>query len=115
MLHPITVTPTPGRVRILVGDQVVADTTHALTLQESTYPPVQYVPLADVDPSVLSPSPSSTYCPYKGSASYYSVTTPAGTLDDVGWTYPEAYDAVAGIRGHVAFYSDRVTVEILDD
>ncbi|MGH1565135.1 DUF427 domain-containing protein [Mumia sp. DW29H23] len=113
-LHPITVTPTPGRVRILAGDQVIADTTAALTLRESTYPPVQYVPLADVDPAVLSATSTSTYCPFKGDASYYSVTTPSGTIADAGWTYPEAYEAVADIRGHVAWYPDRVTVEVLD-
>lgn len=112
--HPITVTPTAGRVRILAGDQVIADTTSALTLQESTYPPVQYVPLADVDPQVLTSTSTSTHCPYKGDARYYSVTTPAGTIADAGWTYPEAYEAVASIRGHVAWYPDRVTIEVTD-
>ncbi len=51
--HPITITPTPGRVVVTLGEHAVADTTRALTLQEASYPPVQYVPLEDVDPTVL--------------------------------------------------------------
>ncbi|MDD9348845.1 MULTISPECIES: DUF427 domain-containing protein [unclassified Mumia] len=104
--------PTPSRVRVLVGDTVVADTTAALTLRESTYPPVVYVPRSDLDASVVSPTDTSTYCPFKGTASYVSITTPEGIVEDAGWTYPGPYDAVASIRGHVAFYPDRVTVEV---
>ncbi len=77
--HPITIEPTQGRVVVRVGDQVVADSRHALTLQESTYPAVQYIPMADVDQSVLRRTDTSTYCPFKGDASYYSVQTPGGT------------------------------------
>ncbi|WP_308291315.1 DUF427 domain-containing protein [Mumia sp. zg.B21] len=104
--------PTPSRVRVLVGDTVVADTTAALTLRESTYPPAVYVPRSDLDASVVSPTDTSTYCPFKGTASYVSITTPEGIVEDAGWTYPEPYDAVPSIRGHVAFYPDRVTVEV---
>ena len=111
-LHPISVDPTPARVRVLVGDTVVADTTAALTLRESGYPPVVYVPRSDLDASVLSPTDTSTYCPFKGTARYVSITTPEGTVDDAGWMYPEPYDAVASIRGHMAFFPDRVTVDV---
>jgi uncharacterized protein (DUF427 family) len=110
--HPITVTPTEGRVRVLVGDTVVADTTRALTLQEASYPPVQYVPLEDCDPALLTPTATSTYCPFKGEAAYYSVVTPEATVEDAGWSYPEAYDAVGEVRGHVAWYPTKVTVEV---
>jgi uncharacterized protein (DUF427 family) len=106
--HPITVEPTKGRVTARIGGKVVADTTSALTLQESTYPAVQYIPLADVDQSVLSRTAASTYCPFKGDASYYSVRIPGGeVLEDVIWTYENPYPAVAEIAGHVAFYADR--------
>src|SRR5690348_9437016 len=71
--HPITITPTAGRVTVTVSGRVVADTTDALTLQESNYPAVQYVPLADVDQAVLTRSATTSYCPYKGDAGYYHV------------------------------------------
>ncbi len=106
--HPITIEPTGGRVVVRVGDKVVADSQHALTLQESTYPAVQYVPMADVDASVLRRTDTSSYCPFKGDASYYSVETPDGTVDDVIWTYEKPHAAVSEIADHVAFYADHV-------
>jgi uncharacterized protein (DUF427 family) len=110
--HPITVEPTQGRVVVRIGDTVVADSRGALTLQESTYPAVQYIPMADVDRGLLRRTDTSTYCPFKGDASYYSVQTPGGTVDDVIWTYEKPYDAVAGIADHVAFYADRAQVTV---
>ena len=106
--HPITITPTGRRVTVSVGDTVVARTEDALTLQEASYPPVQYIPLADVDPAVLSASETTTYCPYKGDANYYNV----GEVPDVIWTYQQPYPAVADIAGRVAFYPDKARIEL---
>lgn len=111
--HPITVEPTDGHVVVRVGDTVVADSRSALTLQEATYPAVQYIPMADVDQSVLRRTETATYCPFKGDASYYSVETPAGErAEDAIWTYEKPYPAVAEIADHVAFYPDRATVTV---
>jgi uncharacterized protein (DUF427 family) len=111
--HPITIAPTPGRVRVRVHGEIVADTQAALALQESTYPVVQYIPFDDVVQAVLTRTDTSTYCPYKGEASYYSVTTAAGnTVDDVIWTYEQPYPAVAAIAGHVAFYPDKADISV---
>ena len=111
--HPITVAPTGSHVAVRVNGQVVADTDNALTLQESTYPAVQYIPLSDVNRDLLRPTDTATYCPYKGDASYYSVVTSAGdTVDDAIWAYEEPYEAVAAIAGHVAFYPDKAEIRI---
>ena len=112
--HPITVEKNPARVTVRVGDQVVADSTAALVLQESNYPAVQYIPLADVDQSLLLETATSTYCPFKGDASYYTLTTPDGELTDVIWTYHEPYPAVAPIQDHVAFYANKVNITVGD-
>ena len=106
--HPITIEPNPSRVVVRIGDQTIADTTAALTLQESTYPAVQYLPLTDVDQSLLHRTETSTYCPFKGDASYYTISTGDGELTDAIWTYDQPYPAVSQIAGHVAFYPDRV-------
>ncbi len=112
--HPITVAPTGKHVTVLVNGVVVADTDNALTLQESTYPAVQYVPMGDVAQNVLKPSDTTTYCPYKGDASYFHVTTTASgdTVEDVIWTYEQPYPAVGDIAGHVAFYPDKADVVV---
>jgi uncharacterized protein (DUF427 family) len=108
--HPITVEPAPGRVTVQVAGTPVADTSSALALQEANYPVVYYVPLADVRSEVLKPSDHTTYCPYKGDASYYSLATPNGEVADAVWYYAEPYSAVAEIAGHVAFYANKVDI-----
>jgi uncharacterized protein (DUF427 family) len=111
--HPITVRPTGARVTVSVGGVTVAETGNALSLAEASYPVVQYIPLADVDQSLLQHTDTRTYCPFKGDASYYSVTTPDGTTEtDVIWTYEQPYDAVKEIAGHVAFYPGRAEVTV---
>lgn len=113
--HPITIEPTSARVVVGVNGVIVADTTAALTLQESTYPAVQYIPLADLDPALLRRTDTSTYCPYKGDATYYTLSLPDGDLTDVIWTYEQPYEAVTAIAGHVAFYTDRVEMVVIDE
>jgi uncharacterized protein (DUF427 family) len=113
--HPIDITPFEGRVVVRVGDHVVADSRAALELRESTYPPVLYVPIADLDASVLRASDTSTYCPYKGDASYYTIATSAeghAAVADAVWYYPQPYPSVGAIAGHAAFYPDRVQISV---
>jgi uncharacterized protein (DUF427 family) len=106
--HPITVTPNPAHVVVTVAGKVVADTNRALTLRESTYPAVQYIPIEDVDKSLLERTDTATYCPYKGDASYYSILVGGDRSVDAIWVYETPYDAVAEIKDHVAFYPDRI-------
>jgi uncharacterized protein (DUF427 family) len=111
--HPITIRPTGTRVTVRVGGTVVAKTDSALSLAEASYPVVQYIPLADVDQSLLERTTSQTYCPYKGDASYYTVKAPDGTAEtDVIWTYEHPYPSVAEIAGHVAFYANRAEITV---
>ncbi|SCU73849.1 conserved hypothetical protein [Cupriavidus necator] len=112
--HPITITPTAGRVVVRVAGIAIADSDAALTLQEATYPPVQYIPREHVDMAQLERTAHTTYCPYKGDCSYFS--TPAGgeRARNAVWSYETPYPAVAAIASHLAFYPDRVdSIEIL--
>jgi uncharacterized protein (DUF427 family) len=106
--HAITIERNPARVVVSVAGRVIADTREALTLREAGYQPVQYIPLGDVEVSLLEPTEAVTYCPYKGDASYYSV--PIGGTKSVNavWTYEAPFAAVAEIKGHIAFYPERV-------
>jgi uncharacterized protein (DUF427 family) len=112
--HPITIEPTAGRVQVRINGEIVADTTAALELREATIPGVQYIPLDDVVADRLTRTDTVTYCPFKGDASYYSVTTSAGdTVSDAIWTYEQPYPAVAQIAGHVAFYPNKAEIRVL--
>jgi uncharacterized protein (DUF427 family) len=113
--HPITITPNPAHIVVKAGGKVVADTRNALSLQESNYPAVQYIPLSDVDESLLERTDTGSYCPYKGDASYYSISSGGDRSVDAIWEYREPHAAVAEIRDHVAFYPDRVdSIEVED-
>ena len=111
--HPITIEESRARVVVSVAGRVIADTRHALTLREASYPPVQYIPRGDVDMSLLERTDHATYCPYKGDAAYYSIPLGAERGVNAVWTYEAPHAAVAAIKDHLAFYSDRVdqTVE----
>jgi len=106
--HPITVNPAGVRVVVRVHDQVIADTTSALTLREADYPAVLYLPREDVDMSLLERSTSDSYCPFKGDAAYYSIPAAGEQGIDAVWTYEAPYDAVGAIKDHLAFYTNRV-------
>ncbi|MFW0795159.1 DUF427 domain-containing protein [Gordonia sp. CPCC 205515] len=108
--HPITVSPTGARIVVRVGDVVIADTSAALTLAEANYPPMQYVPLSDVNKELLRDSATTTYCPFKGDCAYYDLVVDGREITDAVWTYREPYPAVHEIAGHVAFYPDHVDV-----
>jgi uncharacterized protein (DUF427 family) len=106
--HPITITPTSGRVRVTVGGEVVVDTTRALTLKEASYPPVQYVPREDTVMAKFEKTAHATQCSYKGDASYYTVKTAGRTAENAVWSYEMPYPAMTAIKGLLAFYPNRV-------
>ncbi|WP_431269134.1 DUF427 domain-containing protein [Dankookia sp. P2] len=106
--HPITITPNPKRLRVTFNGQVVAETSRALTLQEASYPAVQYIPREDADAALLKRTERSTHCPYKGDASYYSIEAGGRRAENAIWSYEAPFPAMAEIAGHLAFYPDRV-------
>lgn len=106
--HPITITSTDKRVRVSFGGHIVADTTRALTLQETTYKPVHYIPREDADMSLLTRTDNATHCPYKGDASYYSIKVGERVAENAVWSYEQPFPAMRDIAGYLAFYPDRV-------
>ncbi len=108
--HEITIDPSGDRVVVRFGGATIADSQTTLVLRETNYPPVRYIPLADVDQSLLTRSDHTTYCPYKGDASYYSIVADDERGADAVWFYEQPYPAVAAIKDHVAFYSNRVDI-----
>ncbi|HWT70912.1 MAG TPA: DUF427 domain-containing protein [Oxalicibacterium sp.] len=110
--HPITITQKPQRITVSAAGRMIADTRAALTLQEASYPPVLYIPSADVDMSQLARSAHTTYCPYKGDCSYYDIAAAGAQGRNAVWTYEQPHEAVAAIAAHLAFYPDRVQIDV---
>jgi uncharacterized protein (DUF427 family) len=105
--HPITIEPNPRRVRVVFNGRVVANTTRALTLKETSLRPVQYIPREDADMAAFARTAHATHCPYKGDA-YYSLKVDGRSAENAVWTYESPFPAMAQIKDHLAFYPDRV-------
>jgi uncharacterized protein (DUF427 family) len=110
--HPITIEPATSRVRVLWRGEVLADTRNTLVLREARYPAVHYLPRADVDMARLTRSAHETYCPYKGDCSYFNLPGGDESGANAVWSYEAPFDAVAAIKDHLAFYPDRVQIEV---
>jgi uncharacterized protein (DUF427 family) len=91
--HPIAIASAHGRVVVKAGGHVIADTRNALTLKEASYPAVQYIPRADANMSLLARATHTTYCPYKGDASYFSMPD----AENAVWSYETPHPAMSAI------------------
>ncbi|MBZ5758977.1 MULTISPECIES: DUF427 domain-containing protein [Rhizobium] len=106
--HPISIEQTNDHVVVTVAGKTIADTRRALSLREASYPPVLYIPREDVDMTALQRTDHSTHCPYKGDCSYYSIPGGGERSENAIWTYETPHEAVAAIKGFMAFYPNRV-------
>lgn len=114
--RPPAVVPCQHRVRVELGGKVLADSTHALRVLETSHPPTVYVPLRDVRRDLLAASDArSTWCEFKGAARYLDATVSGRRVRAVGWTYPNPSPGYEVLRGHVAFYPGRVDAAWMDD
>ena len=108
----INLAPANGAVTVHADGRRLAHSDRALVLTERGYPPVLYTPRSDGDMAVLTGSSTQTHCPYKGDATYYSLTDEAGGTTDVAWSYETPIDDVAPIADHIAFDDLKVDVAL---
>ncbi len=113
--HPITLESARRRWRAFFAGHVIADTDDALILHEAALAPVVYFPRGDVAMEYMGRTRHQTHCPYKGEASYYTLTMDGEIAENVAWSYEEPFEAVSPIAGRIAFYTDRVEVYAVDD
>jgi len=109
----IKITLAPGRVTVAFDGGVIASSTRALRLDEPGMPLRVYIPRADVDAQVLVASSHQTSCPYKGSASYHSLSSSGATARHAAWYYPDPCAQVAQIKDHLAFWGDQIRYETI--
>lgn len=106
--RPPRVEPVSERIRVVVDGVTVADTTRAHRVLETSHPPSYYIPFADVREDLLSSSPSTTVCEYKGRASYVTLVLGERRIADIAWTYRDPAPGFEAIRDGYAFYASRV-------
>jgi uncharacterized protein (DUF427 family) len=101
-------------IKVVFNGRVIAETSRAFRMLETSHPPVYYIPPQDVDSRVLSPSPGTSYCEWKGRASYFSISYGDKATDHAVWTYKDPKEPYGDIAGYFAFYPslmDRCTVD----
>ncbi|MFJ1971694.1 DUF427 domain-containing protein [Streptomyces sp. NPDC087903] len=103
--HTITIEHGTQHVRVVHGDRVLAESDRPLVLRETGSPVRYYLPVEDVRLELLAPSDTHTYCPFKGTASYWSLPDAA----DLVWGYPDPKPDVAEIKDHLCFYEVEVS------
>lgn len=109
--HRIDILPASRAIRISRHGKLLAESNRALVLFETGLPPRHYLPREDIK-AELAPSDSTTGCPYKGRASYHSVVVDVRPVEDLVWYYPDPRPEALPIKGLLAFYDERVDVEL---
>ncbi|MGH3872205.1 MAG: DUF427 domain-containing protein [Pseudonocardiaceae bacterium] len=106
--HRVDVRSTSRHVRVLAGDELVAQSRRAMLLSETGLPNRFYLPADDVQTDSLELSGTHTVCPYKGTASYRSLRTASGLITDAAWYYPQPLDGAHAIRGYLCFGAEGI-------
>ena len=112
--HRVDIAPATVHVKVEIAGQVVAETRRAQRVDGSNHGPVYYVPRADVNAALLSKTEHTSYCPYKGHASYYTIAANGRTSENAIWSYETPYDECSDIAGYMAFYPSRVDELTID-
>ena len=108
----ITVTPETGTWTVRSDDGVIVESKRALRLVEGDRPFVIYFPREDIAMALFERTDTTTHCPHKGDAAYYSYVGQSSSIKDVAWTYENVINEDSkAIEGYLAFYAGKVTVE----
>lgn len=113
--HRITTRRAGARVQVTFNGEVIADTHDAVRLDEAGYPAVYYVPRKDAKMERFTRTTHRTYCPFKGDASYFTLSAGGRSADNAVWSYETPYDEVSVIKDHLAFYPDKVGITVTEE
>ena len=113
MTDHIKIRPAGGTWVVRAAGAVLGESKDALELIEGDYPPIVYFPRADIAMAFIDASNTTSSCPHKGAATYYSIIAKSGALTDSVWSYEDPKDAVAAIKDYLAFDTSKVAVEQL--
>jgi uncharacterized protein (DUF427 family) len=113
--RPPRVETTPKRVRVILNGVVIADTTNAKRVIETSHPPSYYIPQQDIKMEFFKATPRKTFCEYKGTASYWTLNVDGKEAVSAAWSYPSPCDGYEAIKDHVAFYPGRMDACYVDE
>jgi uncharacterized protein (DUF427 family) len=105
--HEVRETPVDEAMKVRAGDETLAESDDVVKVAETGAPLRYYFPRADVRMTLLTPSATTSECPFKGHATYFDLTLDTGTLKDAVWTYEHPYDEHEGLAQRLCFYDDK--------
>lgn len=111
MANRITLRNAPGKYSIRAAGAVLGESSNVIELSEGDLAPVFYVPRSDLAMAFFDRTDTSTHCPLKGDATYYTLEAKSGPIPDAAWSYETPNEGLEAIAGHLAFYPNKVTVE----
>ena len=111
--HKITIEPVTGKFSVYADGIAILETDRALILREGAYPPVYYFPRDVIHMAALRRTEHTTWCPFKGRAAYFSAGDDPAS-ENVAWSYEDPFEEVAGIKDHIAFYSNKVALAVIE-
>jgi len=106
--YRIETRPAGVRVQVRFNGEVIADSREAIELLEGSHPAVYYIPRKDARMDRFTPTAHRTHCPYKGDASYFTLSAGGRSAENAVWSYEQPYDEMLAIKAYLAFYPDRV-------
>ncbi|HLX48379.1 MAG TPA: DUF427 domain-containing protein [Streptosporangiaceae bacterium] len=105
--HQITITPAGQHVEVTLNGEKLASSDRAVVLNEAGLRPRYYFPREDVRMDLLKPTSTESTCPFKGQASYWTVTAGGQVHDDLVWSYETPIPEAEGIAGLVCFWEEK--------
>src|SRR4249919_545739 len=112
--RPPRLEPVASRLVVVLGGEVIAETTRGYRVLETSHPPNYYFPPADVAPGALVESAGGSFCEWKGRAHYFTVQSGDRVEVDAAWAYSTPSPAFSAITDHVAFYAGRMDACFVD-
>lgn len=113
--RPPRLEPVTARLRVVFGDDTVADTRRGFRVLETSHPPTYYFPPADILPGALQPTPGGSVCEWKGDARYFDVVSGTRRAPRAAWAYPRPTHSFAALADMVAFMPAQMDQCLVDD
>ena len=110
--HPVTLEKSQDHICVIANGEIIADSRRALVVHERGHSPVFYLPSEDVRREAFQQTSHQTHCPYKGDATYWTITIGDSSLENAAWSYEDPISQVAGLKGYFAFYTDKVDLQV---
>ncbi len=112
---PPRIEPTNKSIRIVFNGETIAQTTRAIRVLETSHPPAYYISAADIRMEYFSSTSRSTFCEFKGAASYWSIHLNGRTSENCAWSYRQPSDGYKAIQNHLAFYPSKMDACYVND